>query len=296
MAWKDPAIGLTNKSETIEQLCMNDSSSVKMNILGINMHCLSYAEMYPIYDRWLSDKTSRSHALALINTYGSVSALVDKHLRDIYNSTDLVGIDSMPFLKWARAFYKKTSDRFYAPDLMLQISSKAREKGYTFFLYGGYPEEPARIEEYLVQRFDGIRIVGKLSPPFRPMTEDEDVATCKLINDAHPDFLWIGLGSPKQDVWIRTHLEKIHGCIMVPSGATFDFFGGRVRQAPKWIRDSGFEWFFRLTQDTKRLWMRYTIYNVLFVLAFLMQLTRIMTFDGEGFLKIFGRRTLFGNG
>jgi len=100
---------------------------------------------------------------------------------------------------------------------------------------------------------------------------------------------------PKQDVWIHSHLEKIHGSIMVPSGATFDFFGGRIRQAPKWIRDSGFEWFFRLTQDSKRLWTRYTIYNLLFFLAFLLQLVRIMTFDDEGFLRIFGWRSRFGN-
>ena len=92
---------------------MNDPSVVVMNILGINMHCLSYAEMYPIYDRWLSDKSSRSHALALVNTNCSISALFDKGLRDMYNATDLVGIDSMPFLIWARTFYKKTSDKFY---------------------------------------------------------------------------------------------------------------------------------------------------------------------------------------
>ncbi len=274
---------------------MNDPAPVIMKILGINMCCLSYAEMYPIYDRWLSDKTSRSHSLAVINTYVSVCALLDKRLRDMYNSADLVGIDSMPFLKWARTFYKKNSDRFYAPDLMLQVSSQVKEKGYTFFLYGGYPEEPDRIEGYLNQRFEGLRIVGKYSPPFRPLTEEEEVAVCKLINDVHPDFLWVGLGSPKQDVWIRTHLEKIRGCIMMPSGATFDFFGGRIRQAPKWIRDTGFEWFFRLTQDSKRLWTRYTIYNFLFVLAFSLQLARIMTFDSEGCLRIFGRCTKFGN-
>jgi N-acetylglucosaminyldiphosphoundecaprenol N-acetyl-beta-D-mannosaminyltransferase len=275
---------------------MTDSPPVVMNILGINMRCLSYEETYPIYDRWLSDKTSRSHALAVINVHICVSALFDKRLRDVYNSADLVGIDSMPFLKWARAFYKKNSDRFYAPDLMLQVSSRAEEKGYTFFLYGGYPEEPDRIEEYLKQRYSGIRVVGKYSPPFRPLTEAEERAVCKMINNARPDFLWVGLGSPKQDIWIRDHLEKICGCIIMPSGATFDFFGGRIHQAPKWIRDLGLEWLFRLTQDFNRLWMRYTVYNFVFVLAFFLQLMKILSFDDAGFLLLFGRRTKFGNG
>lgn len=266
-----------------------------MNILGINMKCLSFEEMYPIYDNWLSNKGARSHSLAVINVHICVSALLDKRLRDIYNSVDLAGIDSMPFLLWARAFYKKNSDRFYAPDLLMQVSSKSKEKGYTFFLYGGYPGAPEKIEEYLKQRFDGINIVGKYSPPFRELTNEEDDAVCKLINDAHPDFLWIGLGSPKQDFWIREHCEKILGCIIMPSGATFDFFSGKIRQAPKWIRDVGFEWLFRLTQDFRRLWTRYTIYNFIFLGAFFLQQFRVLTFDSQGFLLLFGRPTRFGN-
>lgn len=266
-----------------------------MNILGINMNCLSYEEMYPIFDSWLSHKTTRSHGLAVINVHICVSALLDKSLRDMYNSSDLVGIDSMPFLKLARAFYKKDTDRFYAPDLLLEVSSKAKEKGYKFFLFGGYPEAPEKIEYYLKQRYDGIRVVGKYSPPFRELSEDEENSVCQMINDAKPDFLWIGLGSPKQDVWIRDHLERIPGCIMMPSGATFDFFAGRIQQAPKLIRNSGFEWLFRLTQDFRRLWKRYTIFNFVFLVAFFLQILRVITFDKQGFLLFFGRRTKFGN-
>ena len=169
-------------------------------------------------------------------------------LIDLYNSADIVGIDSMPFLKWARAFYNKNCDRFYAPDLMLEVSSKAKECGYTFFLYGGADDAPDKIEEYLSKRFDGIKVVGKYSPPFRPLTEEEDQAVCDMINKARPDFLWVGLGSPKQDVWISEHRDKIRGTIMVASGATFDFFSGRIKQAPLWIREAGFEWLYRLDE------------------------------------------------
>ena len=266
-----------------------------MNILGINMQCLSYEEMYPIYDSWLADKNSRAHALAVINVHICVSALFSKRLRDIYNTADLAGIDSMPFLMWARAFYYKKSDRFYAPDLMLEVSSKAKEKGYRFFLYGGYPESPGRIEEYLKQQFEGIKIVGKYSPPFRQLSEAEDQEVCDMINSTNPDFLWIGLGSPKQDVWIHEHRDKLKGLIIVPSGATFDFFSGRIKQAPKWLRNLGIEWLFRLTQDFRRLWTRYTIYNIIFIVMFLLQLIKIVSFDHEGYLLIFGFRTPLGN-
>jgi N-acetylglucosaminyldiphosphoundecaprenol N-acetyl-beta-D-mannosaminyltransferase len=256
-------------------------SMVKMNILGINLDCLSYDDMYHVFDRWLSDKSSRSHSLALVNVNCCVSALFDTRLRDIYNSADIVGIDSMPFLKWARAFYYQRSDRFYAPDLMLEISSQAQQKNYTFFLYGGYPDAPDKMEAYLKERFDGIKVVGRCSPPFRSLTEEEDQAMCDMINEVQPDFLWVGLGSPKQDVWIQKHRDKIRGSIMIPTGATFDFFSGRIKQAPKRIRDAGFEWLYRLTQDFRRLWVRYTVYNVIFIAVFILQLLRIVKFDSK---------------
>jgi N-acetylglucosaminyldiphosphoundecaprenol N-acetyl-beta-D-mannosaminyltransferase len=266
-----------------------------MNILGIQMRPLSYAAMFPIYDEWLRDKKARSHSLAVINVHICVSALMNKSLRDIYNMVDLAGIDSMPFLFWARAFYEPDSDRFYAPDLMLQVAAKTQEKGYTFFLYGGFPGAPEKIEEYLKEKFSSVRIVGKYSPPFRELTAQEDEAICRMINKAAPDFLWIGLGSPKQDVWIHEHREKLRGCIIVPSGATFDFFAGRIRQAPSWIRNMGIEWLYRLTQDFRRLWVRYTVYNAIFLIFFVLQQIRVVGFDSQGFLLLFGRRTRFGN-
>jgi N-acetylglucosaminyldiphosphoundecaprenol N-acetyl-beta-D-mannosaminyltransferase len=250
----------------------------KMNILGINMDCVSYGGMHQIFNNWLSDKESRSHSLALVNVNCCVSALFDRQLVDLYNSADLVGIDSMPFLRWARAFYKRDSDRLYAPDIMLEVSSKAKEHGYTFFLYGGAQDAPDKMEEYLSERFEGINIVGKYSPPFRALTEKEDRAVCDMINKVQPDFLWVGLGSPKQDVWISEHREKIRGTIMVASGATFDFFSGRIKQAPVWIRQSGFEWLYRLTKDFRRLWVRYIVYNFVFLTMFALQLTGLRSY------------------
>ena len=120
--------------------------------------------------------------------------------------------------------------------------------------------------------------MGKYSPPFRTLTKEEDNAVCNMINAAKPDILWVGLGSPKQDVWISEHREKIRGSIMVASGATFDFFSGRIKQAPQWIRESGFEWLYRLTKDFRRLWVRYTLYNVIFLAMFSLQLIGIVRF------------------
>lgn len=251
----------------------------KMNILGINMACLSYVDMHRLFREWLSDKESRSHTLALINVNCCVSALFDKRLVNLYNSADIAGVDGMPFLRWARTFYNPKADRFYAPDLMLETSRMAQGCGYTFFFYGGAPGAPDKMEHYLRQRFGGIKIVGKYSPPFRALTEEEDKSICDMINAAKPDIVWVGLGSPKQDVWISEHREKIRGSILIASGATFDFFSGRVKQAPEWIRNSGFEWLYRLTKDFRRLWLRYTAYNIVFIVMFALQLLGLKRFD-----------------
>ncbi len=253
--------------------------TTKMNILGIYMDCLTYEEMYPIFDAWLADKQSRSHSMALVNVHACVSALNDSLLRRIYNTADIAGIDGTPFLHWARLFYRKEADRFYAPDLMLEIASRAKDKGYTFFLYGGYPGAGDRMEAYLEERFEGVKIVGKYSPPFRPLTDEEDQRVCEIINAAKPDFVWVGLGAPKQEIWIHEHREKIRGSVIIGAGATFDFFSGKIKQAPKWVRDSGFEWLYRLTQDFRRLWKRYTVSNIIFLGAFALQLLGLLKFD-----------------
>lgn len=266
-----------------------------MNMIGINIQCPSYDDMYSIFDEWLLTKTSRSHALAVINVHICISAFFNKQLRDMYNNVDLSGSDGTPFLIWAKMFYNKNSDRFYAPDLMHEISSKAKIKGYTFYLYGGYPGANDRIETYLKERYDGINIIGKYTPPFRPLTNQEDREFCAKVNVLQPDFIWVGLGSPKQDVWIQEHLEKIRGSIFIPSGATFDFFSNRIRQAPKWIRQSGFEWLYRLSQDFRRLWKRYTLYNIVFLFIFALQIIKFISFDDDGFLMVLGKRIVFDN-
>jgi N-acetylglucosaminyldiphosphoundecaprenol N-acetyl-beta-D-mannosaminyltransferase len=266
-----------------------------MNILGIKMDCISYEDMFTIFDEWLSHKSATSRRLAVINVHICVMSLFNKKLRDIYNSADLVGIDSMPFLKWGRLFYNRHSDHLNAPDILLNVSQKAKERKYRFFLYGGYPGAPEKIETYLSSRFEGINVVGKYSPPFRPLTNEEDDLLCNMINAVKPDFLWVGLGSPKQDIWIFEHTGKIQGSIIVPSGATFDFLSGRIKQAPAWIRKLGFEWLFRLTRDFKRLWVRYTVYNVIFLIAFFLQLCRLISFDQDDYLNILGWRSTFGN-
>lgn len=247
-----------------------------LNFIGVPIEAVTYRDMFEMVDQWLSDKTTRSHHIAVINTYCVVSAFQNPRLAKIYNGADLVGPDGMPFVYWIRTFLKVPCDQFDASSIVLQLAQRAKETGYTFYLYGGHPNVVVKMKKNLESMFPYIKIVGYRAPPFRPLTDEENQEICDEINRLKPDIVCIGLGTPKQDYWIDDHITKIRGSVFIPCGAIFDFFGGRVKRAPKFIQRTGFEWLYRLlSKDFKRLFKRYTIMNISFLWNFSLQLLRI---------------------
>lgn len=244
-----------------------------VNFLGVPVHALTYDEMAARVDGWLKDKSGRSHHIACLNAYCLTLACDDPRLARIYRAADIAGPDGMPFVYWIRAVHRRACDRLYAPDVVLELAGRARRAGYSFYLYGATPDVLQRMEAHLKARFPYLHIVGRRSPPFRPLTADEDDELCREINALRPDVLCVGLGTPKQDFWIDAHLHSIRGAVMLSAGATFDFFGGRVRMAPRWVQRSGFEWLYRLLgPDWRRLLPRYTLMHARFVWRFGLQL------------------------
>ena len=252
-----------------------------IRFLGLALHCVSYQDMFQIFDEWTSVRTRRGRSVALINVNCCVSGLLDRNVRKLYQQADLLGIDSMPFLRIARALRNKSSDRLYAPDMMIEAARESQHRGYKFFLYGGAQGAPEAMASFLRDKQPDVQIAGTLSPPFRRLSAEEDDAVCQRILDSGANLVWVGLGSPKQDVWIAEHCDKLPGCVLIASGATFDFFSGRVKQAPRVIRNLGFEWLFRLFQDPVRLWKRYTLYNFLFLGAVLLEVAGLLRLGEE---------------
>ncbi len=250
-----------------------------IRFLGLNLQCISYQDMFRTFDRWIASRSGHGYTIALVNVNCCVSGLLEKNVRALYQKADLLGIDSMPFLYLARLLRNKESDRLYAPDMMLETAKVAAARGYRFFLYGGAEGAPEAMARKLRSIAPEVPIAGTLSPPFRKLSAEEDAAICRRILDSGANIVWVGLGSPKQDVWIAEHRAKLPGCVLIASGATFDFFSGRIQQAPRWIQASGFEWLFRLFQDPKRLWKRYTVYNLLFLGAFLLEVLGLVRLE-----------------
>ncbi len=136
---------------------------------------------------------------------------------------------------------------------------------HSHYFYGSTEETLSALSEALPEKYPGLRIAGFYSPPFRELTEEEDSSVTAMIKEADPDFIWIGLGAPKQEKWMAAHKGAFRG-VMLGVGAGFDFHAGTVKRAPRWIQKIGFEWLYRLFQDPKRLIKRYVVTNTKFLL------------------------------
>jgi len=199
-------------------------------------------------------------------------------LRKIVNQSGLATPDGMP-LVWLNHYHGyKTSTRVYGPDLMLALCEYSEARGYRHYLYGGAEGVAQKLRGVLSHRFPLLQITGTYSPPFREIGYQEEPDVIDTINAANPDIIWVGLGTPKQDFWVARHRPLLKAPVIVAVGAAFDFFTGRVSQAPALLQRCGLEWLFRLLKEPRRLAHRYLVYNPLFVIYTLMQLTGLRRF------------------
>jgi len=200
-----------------------------------------------------------SATIDLVGVPAVISAKEDPKVAEMYNKATMVAIDGMPIVKKGRR-NGFTCERCAAPDIMGPVFKESVKQGKTHYFYGGKNDKVLiKLRENLEHDYPGIQIVGMYSPPFRPLTDEEDNAICKEINNLHPDFLWVGIGAPKQEMWMMDHQEKIHGCVMMGVGAGFNFFAGTLDKAPVWIEKCSLEWVYRLCKEPKRLWKRYVL-------------------------------------
>jgi N-acetylglucosaminyldiphosphoundecaprenol N-acetyl-beta-D-mannosaminyltransferase len=200
-----------------------------------------------------------SGTVDLIGVPAIISAKEDPKIAQMYNASTLAAIDGMPLVRKGRKL-GFNSERCAAPDIMGSVFEESVKQGKTHYFYGGKDNEVLEnLKTILIMAFPGIQIVGMYSPPFRPLTDEEDDQICKEINDLHPDFLWVGIGAPKQEMWMWNHQEKIKGTVMLGVGAGFNFFAGSLDKAPTWMENASLEWLFRLFKEPKRLWRRYVL-------------------------------------
>jgi N-acetylglucosaminyldiphosphoundecaprenol N-acetyl-beta-D-mannosaminyltransferase len=229
----------------------------RVNVLGVGVSAINMEMALTLFDEWIARREQQY--VCVTGVHGVMESQRDPALRATLCRSGLTTPDGMPLVWLSKLHGFRHVERVYGPDLMLALCARSVEKGYRHFLYGGDEALVEALAERLRQRYPGLRIVGAFAPPFRPLTPDEDRDIVRVINDAQPDVVWVGLSTPKQERWMAEHHRRIAAPVMVGVGAAFDFGAGRKKQAPGWMQRSGLEWFFRLVQEPRRLWRRYVL-------------------------------------
>lgn len=233
------------------------------NILGINFSAVNLPEACQYIEELLLQKAKTYVCVCPVSTI--MAAQEDEEFRNIVNSADLVTTDGMPSVWIGKLKGYKSIGRVYGPDLMLKFCELSQAKGYRHYFYGATEEVLHKLSRRLKERFPRLVICGQYAPAFRELTEEEDQVIVDQINATNPDIVWVGLGSPKQDLWITRHRDRVDASVFLAVGAAFDFLSGNKPQAPRWIQRAGLEWFFRLCCEPHRLWYRYLIGNTKFI-------------------------------
>lgn len=206
----------------------------------------------------------RGKYICVSNVHTTVMSYENKEYRKIQNSAAMALPDGAPLSSYSRRKGYKQAQRVTGPDLMLELFAISKEKGYRHYFYGATEETLQSMKEVLERDYPGIQIAGMYAPPFRALTPQEDAQIVAKINEARPDFIWIGLGAPKQEEWMYQHMGQLQG-VLIGVGAGFDYLAGYIKRAPRWMQRMSLEWLYRLLQDPKRLWRRYFTSNVKFI-------------------------------
>lgn len=234
----------------------------RCTILNTNINVTNMDEVLQTLDHCLEEK--RGDYICVANVHTTVMAFRDEKYRKIQNESWMTIPDGKPLSLVSRKRGFIDAQRVPGPDLMVKVFETSKEKGYRHFFYGSTDQTLRMLKENIEKKYPYLDVVGMYSPPFRPLTAEEDQQIITMINETAPDFVWVGLGAPKQEIWMAEHKNKIQA-IMIGVGAAFDFEAGVVKRAPKWMQEMYLEWLHRILQDPKRLIPRYVSTNAAFL-------------------------------
>lgn len=241
----------------------------RVNILGVGISAVTIPIALDVIDGWIAGR--QSNYVCVTGVHGVMESQRVEELKEIHNAAGLVTPDGMPLVWLSHLSGFRHVERGYGPDLMLALCEHSVERGHRHFFYGGAEGVPQQLATNLNRRFPGLQVAGAYSPPFRPLTREEDQGVVQMINETDPDIVWVGLSTPKQERWMAAHVGRLTAPALLGVGAAFDFHTGRKAQAPHWMQRTGLEWLFRLLTEPRRLWRRYLINNPLFIILILTQ-------------------------
>lgn len=231
-------------------------------ILKTNINVINMAETVDFIDEHLGEL--RGEYICISNVHTTVMAYHDEKYRKVQNEAAMALPDGKPLSIVSRMRGFRSAERVPGPDLMPELFRLSEKKGYSHYFYGSMQDTLDKLREAILKEYPMLNIAGMYSPPFRKLTDEEDQEIINRINETNADFIWVGLGAPKQEYWMAEHKGKVCG-LMLGVGAGFDFHAGTVKRAPRWMQEWCLEWLYRLLQDPKRLIRRYANTNLSFI-------------------------------
>ena len=214
-------------------------------------------------NKYLSAEKINSY-ICVANVHMLVTANRSEKLNQVLSEAKMVVPDGMPLVWYMRLQNYKNVSRVAGPDLLYKICNLSSKNKTRVFFYGGTVESNFFLEKNARKLFPGVNIVGCDAPPILKGEPDFDSAIVDKINNLGAQIVFVGLGCPKQELWMYKHTQHI-SAVLIGVGAAFDFLSGVKSRAPAWMQKAGLEWLFRLMSEPKRLWKRYLITNTLFV-------------------------------
>jgi N-acetylglucosaminyldiphosphoundecaprenol N-acetyl-beta-D-mannosaminyltransferase len=257
---------------------MNEYNSNAMaNVLGIGIHALDMESA--VARMRLAIDESRKGYVCVAGVHGVMEARRHPDLRETFARAYMVVPDGMPTVWMGHLQGLASMQRVAGPDLMLEMIGRKELAGYRHFLCGGGEGVADQLREELLRRFPWASIVGTYTPPFRPMTVEEDRELAAQVQATGPDMIWVGMSTPKQDRFMQRMLPLLDTRLMVGVGAAFLYHTGAIRDSPEWVKRAGLQWFHRLLQEPRRLWRRYLLIVPSFLLQAGLQVAGIRKFE-----------------
>ena len=232
-------------------------------VLGIDVRATNEHDLCVQVVNWITDR--KSAYICFADVHSIMVAQNNRDAFDALSSADVVSPDGTPLVWIGKWLNKLPATRVCGPDFMPALIEYTANADIRHYFYGGQPGVAETLAQRFQARFPNLQIAGWDCPPFRKLTSEEEKAAIERINQSKANIVWVGLGAPKQEIWMRDHREQLPGMILLGVGAAFDFHAGLIARAPKWMRAVGLEWLHRLASEPRRLWRRYMVLAPAFI-------------------------------
>jgi N-acetylglucosaminyldiphosphoundecaprenol N-acetyl-beta-D-mannosaminyltransferase len=252
------------------------ATAPEFRVLGVRVDAIQLPGAVAQIRQWIKNRDTGKY-VAVTGMHGVAESRQDPRFRKILNQAALVVPDGMPLVWLGRWHGHSMRRRVTGAELMLAFCREMGPRARHFF-YGGAPGVAEDLARQLHEQFN-ITVAGTYTPPYRPLTDDEELDLAVQVKAAAPDILWVGLSTPKQERWMYDHRENLKVPVMLGVGAAFDMNSGRLKRAPAWMRESGLEWFYRLLSEPRRLWKRYLVTIPQSMWSISLELFHIRKFD-----------------